>query len=270
MIKKINFIRNFGVFHNFSWGTLQEFAAKNLIYGWNYSGRTTLSRLFACIEVGKFNADYAGGHFEVLLDDNNTVDSNLLLTNTNLPIVKVFNDDFVQKNLKWNVGMFNPILLLGENSIEKSTLIERNKLKIEEFKKKQERARKESIDTENIFETGLTSTASHIKELLRLGNYTKIHVRQVIQDVIKQIDSYFLTNSDQIELLKITATSDDKLDNIPKFVIADNLSNVIEKVEQILQRVPSISVSINELEQDSRLSSWVEKGIAFHPEPWDL
>ncbi len=265
MIKKINFIRNFGVFHNFSWGNLQEFAPKNLIYGWNYSGKTTLSRLFACIEVGKFNTDYTGGYFEILLDDNNTVDSNLL-SSTNLPIVKVFNDDFVQKNLKWNGGMLNPILLLGENSIEKSTLIEGNKLKIEEFKIKQASASKESNDAENMFETELTSTASNIKDLLRLGNYTKIHVKQVIQDVIKQIDLYFLTNFDQIELLKITATSDDKLDNIPKFVIADNLSNVIGKVEQILQRVPSISVTINELEQDSNLSSWVEKGLVLHSE----
>ncbi|MDF5997524.1 hypothetical protein P4050_00400 [Pseudomonas aeruginosa] len=41
MIKSIERIRNLGVYHNASIkpaGT-KEFAAKNLIYGWNYSGK---------------------------------------------------------------------------------------------------------------------------------------------------------------------------------------------------------------------------------------
>ena len=49
MITKINRIRKFGVFQNMDWGALPEFKKKNLIYGWNYSGKTTLSRLASIV-----------------------------------------------------------------------------------------------------------------------------------------------------------------------------------------------------------------------------
>lgn len=49
MIRRIQHIKGFGVFGNFQWPAgLPEFKQFNLIYGWNYSGKTTLSRAFRC------------------------------------------------------------------------------------------------------------------------------------------------------------------------------------------------------------------------------
>ncbi len=42
MITKINKIKDFGVFKSFNGSTLTEFKTFNLIYGWNYSGKTKL------------------------------------------------------------------------------------------------------------------------------------------------------------------------------------------------------------------------------------
>ena len=44
MLKSIEKIKGLGVYQDYSKpaGT-QEFGVKNLIYGWNYSGKTTLS-----------------------------------------------------------------------------------------------------------------------------------------------------------------------------------------------------------------------------------
>jgi wobble nucleotide-excising tRNase len=54
MITKINKIKDFGVFKNFkNSGTIPEFKKFNLIYGWNYSGKTMLSRVFRCLEKGE-------------------------------------------------------------------------------------------------------------------------------------------------------------------------------------------------------------------------
>ena len=50
MITKINKIKDFGIFQNFAWDGLDSFTKKNLIYGWNYSGKTTLSKLFQNLE----------------------------------------------------------------------------------------------------------------------------------------------------------------------------------------------------------------------------
>ena len=51
MISKISKLKNFGIFHDFSWkAELPEFKKYNLIYGWNRSGKTTVSRVFVSCE----------------------------------------------------------------------------------------------------------------------------------------------------------------------------------------------------------------------------
>ncbi|MGC6409018.1 AAA family ATPase, partial [Bisgaard Taxon 45] len=57
-IKKFDYIRNLAVFRNFSWDTnlrdkgnnIINFSNINIIYGRNYSGKTTLSRVFRALE----------------------------------------------------------------------------------------------------------------------------------------------------------------------------------------------------------------------------
>ena len=65
MITKISKLKNFGIFHDFSWKTeLPEFKRFNLIYGWNRSGKTTVSRIFGscekkcCYDKEKFEQYY--------------------------------------------------------------------------------------------------------------------------------------------------------------------------------------------------------------------
>ena len=59
MIRKILKVDNFAVFNNFKWdaettnadGNPLQFEKINIIYGRNYSGKTTLSRLFRSLET---------------------------------------------------------------------------------------------------------------------------------------------------------------------------------------------------------------------------
>ena len=51
MIKRINKIKKFGVFEDYRRsGDIRDFEEKNIIYGWNYSGKTTLSRLISYLD----------------------------------------------------------------------------------------------------------------------------------------------------------------------------------------------------------------------------
>ena len=51
MINKISKLKDFGIFHHFSWmKELPEFKKFNLLYGWNRSGKTTISRVFTSCE----------------------------------------------------------------------------------------------------------------------------------------------------------------------------------------------------------------------------
>lgn len=53
MITKLD-ISKFGLYKDYSWnteiGNTETFRRLNIIYGRNYSGKTTLSRIFKCIE----------------------------------------------------------------------------------------------------------------------------------------------------------------------------------------------------------------------------
>lgn len=114
MIKKITRIKDFGVFRNFSWqATIPEFKTYNLIYGWNYSGKTTFSRVFRCFELGKLHQDYLSATFELEDDHLNKYDQTFIAK----PKIRVFNSDFIKDNLRWEEGI-EPIFLLGKENIE--------------------------------------------------------------------------------------------------------------------------------------------------------
>lgn len=112
MIKGISRIKGLGVYENYTKpaGT-QEFGVKNLIYGWNYSGKTTLSRLFAQLESKLPNPDLLSCSFTFETDSDPITETNF--TQSNL-IVRVFNEDFVRDNLNFTGQSFKPILLLGK------------------------------------------------------------------------------------------------------------------------------------------------------------
>ncbi len=68
-IKKILKIKSFGVFSNFSWSpTCQDFKKYNFFYGWNYSGKTTFSRLFKSLEEKKIHQDFPELSFKLQTD----------------------------------------------------------------------------------------------------------------------------------------------------------------------------------------------------------
>ena len=125
MIKGINRIKDFGIFSDYkSPNEIEGFAEKNIIYGWNYSGKTTLSRLFYSLGNGEVHKDFNNASFSIVCSDGSTVtEENVSSFSTT---VRVFNSDFVAENLSWEGDSFEPILLLGDESIEAQKEIKLN------------------------------------------------------------------------------------------------------------------------------------------------
>lgn len=66
MIDKINSIQNLGIYKDYKADVqLQKFNKFNLFYGWNGSGKTTISRLFRIIEKGEIPNDYSNLIFNI-------------------------------------------------------------------------------------------------------------------------------------------------------------------------------------------------------------
>src|SRR5690606_3137712 len=98
MIKKIHIITDFGVFKDFNWNRnhyLQDFREKNIIYGWNYSGKTTLSRIFASIRDRSLHHDYTDAYFKLSLANGSELESTDL--ENSLLKVAVFNKEYIDK-----------------------------------------------------------------------------------------------------------------------------------------------------------------------------
>jgi wobble nucleotide-excising tRNase len=101
MINKIDRIIDFGIFKNFVWNNVQDiedFKEKNIFYGWNYSGKTTLSRLFNSLKNKSLHQDYANASFRISFNTGITDETNL----SSFPYpVEVFNSDYIKENLRW-------------------------------------------------------------------------------------------------------------------------------------------------------------------------
>ncbi|WP_143292984.1 AAA family ATPase, partial [Burkholderia pseudomallei] len=74
MIEKID-IKSFGCFSDFAWNAevrdhgnnVAKFKKMNVIYGRNYSGKTTLSRIIRSLETGSISPRYASPSFSITI-----------------------------------------------------------------------------------------------------------------------------------------------------------------------------------------------------------
>ena len=121
MFTKID-IKKFGLYKDFTWHPtkMQVFDQVNIIYGRNYSGKTTLSRVFDSVSQGVLHKNYLDGQFSLYTDDNSVLE----VKETNMSdcpyLVRVYNSDFVGRNLGWlkdeEAGEIRSFTLLGEGN----------------------------------------------------------------------------------------------------------------------------------------------------------
>ena len=125
MIKRIGTIKHFAVFENYDWdlsstdknGRPLKFEKINILYGRNYSGKTTLSRIFRSLETGQLPENYDDPQYELIDENGNKIDQNNL-ADFSSP-VRVFNEDFIKSNLKFLIdptGEIAPFAILGNTN----------------------------------------------------------------------------------------------------------------------------------------------------------
>lgn len=94
IIKNLNIIK-FRRFQNFG-GVIPDFGKYNIIYGWNYSGKTTLSRIFALYN-GVAEDKNIDSDADFYLKTANLGD--LDISKTDAIKVHTFNSDYIKNNL---------------------------------------------------------------------------------------------------------------------------------------------------------------------------
>ncbi|QUG90287.1 AAA family ATPase (plasmid) [Pseudomonas putida] len=262
MIKGISKIKNLGIYNNYTKPIdTQEFGIKNLIFGWNYSGKTTLSRLFAQLEAKKPNPDLAGCEFSFETDEQPITDKNFEQSNL---IVRVFNSDFIRDNLHFEGNSFKPILLLGKESEEAQNQIGYISGRI----KKSEGTRKK-LDSQfnTITQTvsnAKTDAAKNLRQLLKIDPYTATQLGNDIP-VVGVLDSQLLDEKDLSESIELALTPDNKKPStVDRVDASPSIENIHQDAVTILAAIPTFTNMLKHLEDHPEIERWVESGLHIH------
>ena len=276
MIKAIE-INNFGSFKEFDWkkdignylsDITATFSEINIIYGRNYSGKTTLSRIINCLDKQVVHPDYIDSKFEIILEDSTSIKSDNLYNNLN---VKVYNSDFMKEKLKWfydkNYGI-EPFTILGEKNIDVQNKIENVEKIIEEIDKKIIEKSSEFTSSEKNFkeikeelETKLTEEARKIKENTNYFNAVTYNRKTLTESFLKFKDNNVDILTDEEKILLRKQIDEGKREEIPLLNEIEILvENQINQINELLKTQIKISEPIQELLNNSLLEKWVRQG----------
>lgn len=264
-ISRIISIDNFGVLSNYRHSAdIEDFSNKNVIYGWNYSGKTTLSRIFQCISEGVLPSQHAQASFNLGTEGGSTLSERF--ENGSLNHIRVFNTDFVTENLSWDGEDFDAILILGEDSIEAQEKI-RKLSGILERSRTAFRTKKTSITaTENAISQSKTTQARVIKTKLSLVEaFTATHLGQILVRVSSAPESHVLAEEIRLDReAEATTTKSDRLSEINNVQIqALRISNINE-IKEHLESTPPLTNTMEALSTNPELSNWIESGLKLH------
>ncbi|MCS3510142.1 AAA family ATPase [Pseudomonas grimontii] len=264
MITGISKIKGLGVYDNYTrpLGT-QEFGIKNLIYGWNYSGKTTLSRLFAQLEAKKLNHELVGCEFSFETDGQPITEKNFEQSNL---IVRVFNSDFIRENLHFEGNNFRPILLLGKETEEAQKQIDHI---ADRIKNSESARRKLEIKTKAITQTittAKTEAAKNLRQLLKIDPYTATQLGNDIP-IVGILDFKLLSDKHLTENTELSLTPDNKKPStVDRIEITPSIENIHKEAITTLAAVPSFANTIKHLEDHPKIERWVESGLHIHPQ----
>ncbi|MBD1421991.1 AAA family ATPase [Sphingobacterium chuzhouense] len=273
MIQKIAKLKNVGIFENFTAdSSLSDFKKFNLFYGWNGSGKTTISRFLNSVERENFLTDFQSGEYEIQLADRKVTHK----SNSSLPFkLYVFNQEFINNNIDWNKNGAKSIVVISESKIE-----ERNQYMLLKDKKIPEQNRKVQAATEKLnnsnkeVEAFLTAEAKSIKQSFQVidtgdsyfVSYDKRKLRNFIDNKRSKIlaPESVLSSEDLILLHK-------KVKPIEKSIIEDSYTLIdVDKIDQArikinqLLNIALIDTSIDRLNNNRDINEWVKLGVQIH------
>ena len=193
VIERITKIKSHRIFRGFVWPQdLLDFKEKNLFYGWNGTGKSTLSNLFRSIEK---KTPISEGEVEFVISGNK-VDGAAFATAQGFPQVRVFNKEFITDNVFTSNGAVTPIFFLGEENIEKQKQVEKLKGDIHQAEKEGRDKEAEKHRSEDALDDFKKERSKSIKDLLSssggnnlYNNYDKRSYQVKCDELLKLSDA---------------------------------------------------------------------------------
>lgn len=272
-ITKISRLRDCRVFRDFRWGddpTLEDFARFNLIYGWNGSGKSTISQLLRNLELRE---PPGFGDVRFAVDGHDISGDQFTTTPPEGIAIRVFNQQFVQANVfRSDGGNITPILVVGQKSVVAQQQAEDLRTAQSTLHQSLERAQREADDLKKRLDRHCTDNAKTLKD--RIGekagsayrNYNNPRYAQRADRMLaeRDADAHRLSEPDRSRLT--AHQNEDAKETIP-------LSE--ERFPQLRTRQDAVvgllsqtvtSRAIRSLVDDPVLAGWVQRGLDIHSE----
>lgn len=264
MLKKFVEISEHKCFRQFKWGDLPVLDRFNLFYGWNGTGKTTLSNLLVNLDR---KTPIEKGKVTFLFDDTNLQGDQIGQEGFPLPRVKVFNHQFVENSVLSRFDRLEHIVFFGEKTVENEQLRQDTADDLVKLREKWGKLSEKKTKASNDLDTYRREQAQAIKTLLRTSgrdkftNYDKANF-EARCDAFNPANDLILGDEEKASLVATIRT-----DIRPSLTIqrATNpvLSSDIENIKDVLTASPT-NVAIASLKDDGPLSEWVNKGLQLH------
>lgn len=272
-IKHINSIQNLGVYKNYMrTGDIRDFNDKNIIYGWNYCGKTTLSRLLNWLNANcGIDEDYIGTTFEIELEDGTKItQANKVISSP--CVVQVFNSDFILNNLQFasDDNKIKAIAFdLGEEikPIRDKIVLLNNRIDNYNFIIK---ATTSYTARYNNLENLFTNRARTIKNdfFNSTIEFTKAHLRRIIDNMsFDTYRDYIIADSLELSECQSNALEKDAkptIDQTRPILLFDTL---LREVKRVLALAPHETIRDEVLSNNQNMYAWAKTGLDLHTHP---
>lgn len=282
LIHIINKVDNYRIFQNWKPDGGVEFARVNLIYGQNGSGKSTLANLLAgcaanaCSESESRdgNNDEANSGLQLLA----TQDAGL----SSFPIdlddrefwgrVRVFNKDFVRKNLRFeeaNGPQPAALLTIGERLADAEEQLRILHPQRDEVKNSIHALEKRITSSENAIGNRMTAVAKQIVDDLRnspISRYraTNVCSKRQVRELLENNPSSLTDASTDVAADRERATGQamNSVNLPPRGILMEQ--DALNDVRQLLATSVLGNTPISELVGHPGRSMWVQEGISLH------
>ncbi|MDP2038396.1 MAG: AAA family ATPase [Ignavibacteria bacterium] len=274
MLTKLNKVKNFGIFKDFTWVTsINPFKKRNLIYGWNYSGKTTFSKLFNNLEK-KSKIHFPEAEYTFEIEKNNDTYTQEQLSDFPY-LVKVFNSFYIKNLFSWDKDYqegFEPIFFyLGDEAGDIQPQIDtiRNKwnLKIEAIKLKNETivsAFEDYSKESGKFSKQATEIRKYLNDQIKSNEFNKSHFIAFVTEVKTDVTKHALPAVKVLEVKQQALAENDFVQQGETFPLSESLDKIGKKVKGVLEDTAPKSVPFPELDANENLFKWVQTGLELH------
>jgi wobble nucleotide-excising tRNase len=263
IIENIRLLKGAGVLAERKAGT-PSLALKqyNLFYGFNGSGKSTLSRIFAALEQGKEQKRLPEAcAFEIETSDGERFAYPKSFTGLEKRVC-VFNNDFIDENLRWDMGVASPIFYIGNDQAEAAKQLKALEASLPASSLKCESETKVLKEREKAFNDYKKLLARTVSTNLRQA--ARYEASQFIADFDKfnALDAR-LSDADLDAAIATCARSEPPAKVSPVKIPVQALLEIVESAAELAPKSIG-SVVVNGLDAHPLMVQWVGEGHRYH------